>query len=334
MKIRISCLLLSFLFLLTCMVGCGDVNNSEISNSGTESNQIGGSQENETETQDSQQVIYASVIEMTFEECVANATNILSAKYLGVSIEGSLAYLSFQPISQIKGEVEEETFLVVKCLDTIYTTTTGYQYAGDYSRYVEGEEYLLVLEKRVSVYYDRDRYYVVGDIFISKDAESTGTMFGTVEMDQFVTGDIGDVNSYGGIISYVTELSQKFPADKENDDKGYIRSSDLQEIVAESNYIFKVKVVEYDGGAASNNTERFYCEISSRLKGFDSRNKVLIVFSAGTVEIGDECIVMLDKPGEYSLFYILSSKNSVYPTSDTESIAIIKNALSDDHVKE
>ena len=101
MKIRISCLLLSFLFLLTCMVGCGDVNNSEISNSGTESNQIGGSQENETETQDSQQVIYASVIEMTFEECVANATNICDSPFCIIWFVFRREHLSRDHISDI-----------------------------------------------------------------------------------------------------------------------------------------------------------------------------------------------------------------------------------------
>lgn len=323
-------------FVLLCMIACNGAMASKESTAGetervsTDTSETDASQENLTETMGSQQMIYASVIPMTFEEYVANASNIVRAKYLGARVEGNLAYLSFEPLSQIEGQIEEETFNVVRRLDTVYYSTTGeYRYTGDYSRYVVGEEYLLVLEKHVSVYYDCDRYYVLGDIFIPKTLDAGATMLGYEELAQFVTAEENITSTYSEICDYIEEIAKENPGKSE-----YVESTDLQDIVEGSTYIFKVKVEKYEGGAESNNTERFYCTVSEQLKGIPDGDRVLIIFVADTVEIGSEYIVLLDKVDETAIFYVLSSKNSVYPVSDTESIAVIKDALKGDHVTE
>lgn len=333
-KVIYWCLLM---LILSCVVACGELTDRDKSpavNVGVGSQELEGTEVIPESTAEPQQTIYASMIPMTFEEYIANATNIVSAKYLGVNVEGSLAYLSFEPVSQIKGQIEEETFAVVRRLDTVYTTTSGYQYTGDYSRYVVGEEYLLVLEKHVSVYYDCDRYYILGDIFIPKMTSYDATMFGRAELDQFISTEGRVMDTYKEISSFISEIAKKNTSNKEYIGSSYVTSTKLTDIVENSTYIFKVKVTELKKYVESNNTEFFVCTLSEVLKGEEDREKFEIVFVADTVEIGNEYVVLLNKVSETTLFYILSSINSVYSVSDTENIAIIEDALKGDHVTE
>lgn len=335
MKIKGS-YLWAVILLALCIIACGCSANGDELLAGSTENQTAETeapQETQAEILESQQTIYASVDPMTFEEYIANATHIVRAKYLGVSIEGNLAYLSFEPISLIRGTIGEESFAVVRRLDTIYTTTTGYRYTGDYSRYVEGEEYLLILQKKVSVYFDRDRYYILGDIFIP-EAVSEATMFGRAELDQFSSTEDRAVDTFNEIVVYISELVKKNPTNKEHSGSAYVTSTDLREIADGSSYIFKIKVVEFARWIESNNTEWFYCEVSEQLKGVADKERIEIAFSADTVEIGEEYVVFLNKHSETTLYYILSSKNSVHPVTDSESLATIKAAIADEQQAE
>jgi len=262
-----------------------------------------------------------------FETCIGRAANIVQAKYVGASPHGNYLYLEFEPVNQIKGQIDTETF-VVSCVPNqqYRVANASYWYSENPERYEVGKEYILVLEKRMSVYYDQDRYLLMGDIFLPVDELSASTMYGTGKLTEISDRAEQFDSDYEQMTSYITKVAQTSVLKPITVGTDYIRSNDLREITEATECIFRIKVTDYLRSVANNNTERFMCKVVESLKGEPIGEEIEVIFSAGTVKAGKEYIVLLVQR-EGSTYYILSSKNSVHPASDKKSLATIKEAI-------
>lgn len=133
---------------------------------------------------------------------------------------------------------------------------------------------------------------------------------------------------------YLKDIVKELDKEKEVkiDDIGreYIHSTDLEKIVTQSPYIFKVKIegIFLEG---TSTVDTYRCKILTCLKGTPSyyqekEDIILITFFKDTVESGKVYYVLLDAE-ENSPLYALSSKNSVHMEGTEEAEYIKKQEV-------
>ena len=256
---------------------------------------------------------------MSFEETLSAATDIMVATYTGKTERRGMYYdLEFAPIKQIKGTQKGENIYVSLCTQSVGVAGTGIEYVESPSGYVVGAEYVLVLEKHISVYTPYDVYLPLNNILI-KSGE-TPTMYNGSFVGNFSTASMEEKSS-DEILEYIekfqltgTDVSRVVGHD-------FIKSTDLTKIVTLSSIVAEVVPIELIGASENNNTERFLCTVTDVLKGNVPDEKIKIIFVADTVKIGSKYTVMLEHYGT-SIYHILSSKNSVYATNEAFSNSV------------
>jgi len=133
-------------------------------------------------------------------------------------------------------------------------------------------------------------------------------------------------SSFEETFSYVSSYLADCPDSPDAVGTDYIRSSVLSDIVEGTSVIVTVTPTEYIGGSDNNDTDRYLCRVEHRIKGAvgDTMN---IIFYKDTVEIGTQYVVMVEPLSESSSYYILSSKSSVYPASDKNTLQQIETTV-------
>lgn len=264
----------------------------------------------------------------TFEETLASATNIVIAAYTGESEKhGIYRDLLFSPERQIKGSEINEEFRVRICDQTVTVANTDIKYSESIERYVQGEKYVLILGKYVSVYNPYDLYVPFNNILI-EDGKSP-TMYDGSALDKF-SDKQNAIKDFNHAIEYIDAFQSSGVDTSKAVGYGFIRSDNLSEVVNRSSTVAEVVPLELTGSSENNNTERYVCKVEDVLKGKISESDIKIIFMAGTVEIGKKYTVMIEKHGSFE-YYSLSSKISVYSSEDEISKQIkniVDNSLS------
>ena len=262
---------------------------------------------------------------MTFEETLASATNIVIATYTGVSEECGIYHdLIFLPERQIKGSGIDREFHVRVCDQIVTVADTDIQYFESVEKYVQGEKYVLILEKQVSVYNSFDLYVPLNNVLIEEG--KIPTMYDGTTVNKF-TGEQKNIRDIDSAISYIDAFLLKGVDTSKVAGTDFIRSDDLTEVVNKSSVVAEVVPIELTGNSENNNTERYMCSVQNVLKGVIPETNIKIIFVSGSVELGKKYTVMIEKLGS-SEYYILSSKISVYDSED-EASEQVKNIIED-----
>lgn len=102
----------------------------------------------------------------------------------------------------------------------------------------------------------------------------------------------------------------------------YIHSDDVETIVKESPYVAEVLITSVREGLADDR-DRADVLLVNALKG-EMAGSFEVVVPKGSVKTGGRYILMLDKPSETSVFYIVSSRNSIHLYSAEEAERVMK----------
>lgn len=231
-------------------------------------------------------------IPLSEEEAMAYATHIVKAEYLGTEVSEYGTKLRFAPKEAIKGKLDAEKDKVI-----YVQPRTGEAASKD--AYAVGEQYLLFLEKNISVYHD-DVYIQLSELLISskdsrwedycKRAASSAEKAGTETPD-----------SYGN---------------------KFTNSNNLSEIVAFAENIFVVSVDSVFGESKINPTTVYRCTIRKTAKNQPVQDdEILITLFNGTVETGKEYLVLLADATESAPVYTLAAKEGcVYDIETAKSV--------------
>lgn len=275
---------------------------------------------------------------MSFEEALSSATDVLTGKFVSyttVSDEVVYTELEFEVEEVLKGETDSEVIYVFEVPTLVSFSDMEESYLTATYDYTVGESYLLVLSRRVSVYYEHDRYYQEGEIYIPL-SEPTDSMMYTQPLTLHNTSglSLADeedlLSSIEGILVSVaaednTESSAYFGS-------AYIDSEDISELAAASDYVFSVQTVELLVEGVYAQTETWICKIETLYKGDISESvlsgRIYVVFFSGQVSAGEEYIVMASRSGPDSLIFTLTSENSVISCEDTSAISMLEETLS------
>ncbi len=257
----------------------------------------------------------------SFEEGINRAHYVVEARCIETYSDKLHTYAVFETLINIKGEVKEESFILRANRRALVYVDDLYKYMEDYSRqYSVGEEYLLVMNRYISVYNEYDYYTLIGGIHIPKDALEESYMFGYGPLSETAENKDCLNAGYDNFISYVKGLVKENPTGTEDNGTDYIRSEKLEDIVGETKTILKIKMGFHHVVGMDSDREFCYCTVVDVLKGTATKEEVQILFPAGIAVTDDEYLVMLYSRIEDSGYYTMSSKNSVYRWDDTEKV--------------
>lgn len=266
---------------------------------------------------------------MNFKESIEKCNLIVRVVAVKSNINNGNKETTFEILEELKGTASENKVIVSEetASVSVEKEADNIEYISGKHEYIPGEEYILLLEKYVSVYQEQDLYFLTGDIYLPCYDIEKALVYNQPLSEQIKQ----KINNMDGMEDYLKDIVQELDKEKEVkiDDIGreYIHSMNLEEIIDQSPYIFKVKI-EGVFLKGTSTVDTYQCRILKCLKGTPSyyqgtEDVVLITFLKDTVESGKVYYVLLDAE-ENSPLYALSSKNSVHMVG-TEEAEYIKN---------
>lgn len=256
----------------------------------------------------------------TFEEGINMASYVVEARCVNTYSDIQYTYAVFEPLNNIKGEITEETFIIrANKRATVYVG--NYIYDEEYTlTYSIDKEYVLVMDRYLSVYNDYDYYTLLGGIYIPKDYIPAAKMFGSGSL--YVTANNKECldAGYDNFIDYIKELVKENPLGTGSTGTDYIRSDRLEDIVAQTDIILRVTVTDHWPLGIRKDREDCYCIVEETLRGKEITGEINVVVPYESVVTGEEYVFLLSKVHETSGFYTMSSKHSVYRWDDTEKV--------------
>jgi hypothetical protein len=238
------------------------------------------------------------------------------AEFISYSRNGISAEYIFNVKEVLRGDVPENPIHVFE--EYINVGVGGYSYISGIDRYTVGREYVLILERLDSIFYDCPRYLSIeANFYIPADDTASGTMYGELISKQ-IDGDI-------------ITLIRETPLDKDEESRpSYTESEDMEEIIDFSDVVMEVKITSLIGEGLHNGSP-YFCEIVKVLKGKPAKKVgeiVIITILKGSVEVGGHYLVMVTQAGgETSTIHTQSSLKSVISMDDTEAVAEVRRIL-------
>ena len=242
------------------------------------------------------------------EYVIDATTHIIVATYIEkYDYIGHCEY-KFSVKSQIKGRIDDK-YIYVYCRywDKI-STGKGATYS-DGGNYKSGNDYILLLSKDVSVYFDHDRYSVWTGTFFPTDSPEDFAMFRTEPVAKHSSAPAETFSSTEIFIEYLKQQTAADTTKEEYGGREYTRSTDMETIVDEAEYVLRIIPRNLDSKDLWYN-ERWTCDIVKQYKGKIELSSIIIDFLPDTVELEQECIVTLVGTSLPNYFDI-SARNSV-----------------------
>mgnify|MGYP006922122443 CR=1 FL=1 len=271
----------------------------------------------------------AQVSDWSFEDAVVNSTNIAIATFKGYEkTEGGLDY-------ELKFEVNDE--LRGKCGDTtIYVYVSPSHWVNDsYEEYnfIENQEYLLVLEKHISVNYEHDQYLLLGNIF-APVSYNVGVYMRYQRLAQSEYGcreelaRTDSVEHKNDLLAYVETLCDSSDRPTEPIGIPYTNSTEVSDIIRESEFVLQVVPREELQG----HNDILICDVIQKMKGnYDVPQRIYLSNATGKeIVFGDVYYAALnraDGPDSSSIIFVVSSKNSLFNCATDVSSKIVENEL-------
>ena len=261
---------------------------------------------------------------VSFEEAVQQATDVIVATFKGYHKHDYYTELEFEISEILKGETEESTIYVFETISGVSVTgEKETSYTTGQCNFIQGNDYLLILEREISVYYEHDRYTMVGEIFLPLD-DDIGYYMYNQPIKEF-SGQLHTHENANSITSVVKELCETEQNEVTFYGSEYVTSTDIDVILEQSDYIVRVHVDEQMIEGVLNNTQTYSCTITELLKGEftedekeEWENVIYVIFPKDEVSAGEEYILLLNRADTSSRLFVYSSKNSIFQVANEE----------------
>ena len=175
----------------------------------------------------------------------------------------------------------------------------------------------MLLSRHSSVFIEGDDFgFVSRNLIIPADGyEKTATLHGADLRGYIKSQEALDAFDNGRLAEYILEAVKDNP--RIADGFPYTVSSDPKEIVAFSDYVFKVQIDDLEAHSPKGDRITGYCIVQETMKGNLEQTDIMIIFPMGQVEKGADYIVAVCGSGS---FFVVSSMNSVFDCSEYDAI--------------
>lgn len=255
---------------------------------------------------------------MSFDEAIETSNCIISAEFVSYHSMDNYIEYEFQVKEVLYGDVQESNIYLFSMIGTSYVTDNNYTYNLGDDKYKVGNDYILIMEKSDSLFYEHVRYMLVTDIFIPINKIEVSVMYEQPILDK----NNKVLNSSIEIEKYIKEIKNNNDNTLNENVTTYIKSNDMNTIVSESDFILEIEVNNLEVEGLLHNGNTYICEVIRTLKGDsllkDTEGKILVTLLKDSVEVGSRYIVMINKVDEESIIYTQSSESSIIPIADKD----------------
>ena len=268
----------------------------------------------------------------TFEECLYKATDIVKATFLGtIKSEPDDYYFNFEITEELRGDFDDSviSIFVNGCDYGGLTANSPYsspirEYDTYGIEYEVGKDYLLLLERRMSVHYDEDLLYPIHETLVltlddngNPDIASS-KMYGQEFEKHISWGEA--FKAYileGDFIEKILRITECNPKLKK--DYWVIDDTDITKVLKGSDCIFIVTVEELLEDDYKGRIGNYKCKIIRTIKGEAQSPEIDgIYLTMHKVEVGGTYLLALVKYDSGRENFFLSSRNSIFPWEPEE----------------
>lgn len=271
-------------------------------------------------------IIAEDQIFVSFEEAVQQATNIVEATYANIfEKNGEIEYV-FNVKKQLKGETGSETVCIhipTRKMVSIIGKEISYLKNQNFAK---DKDYLLILNRNISVYYEHEEYSQILDEYIPLDDLESAQIYHR-EIEEDYVSDKNVFNSVETLESHIEQvISECDTPAKDYLGRDYIKSNDIVEIAKGSEYIATVTPIWMEPISSYPGTNIYKCRIDEVYKGDINTSETYILFFSGSVELEKSYTVALSGNSP-EIVLVLSSKNSLCTTEEQaeQMINAVKN---------
>ncbi|MBE6596053.1 MAG: hypothetical protein E7641_00120 [Ruminococcaceae bacterium] len=261
-----------------------------------------------------------TVMYHSFEKSIDNATNILKGKCVSAQNNKREVIYEFDVVEQYKGDTTAKKIYVESERILVGVADKNYSFTDpDYS---VGEEYLLLLARHISVYYDNDIYHLVSSRpYIPLNGEEKIVIYGNERLSGHSELSFFKSQKPEKVIEYTKNvISNSQNADGvEYYGDPYIESTDLEDVVSKSEYVVKLIPTSKKDNPSNSVTGYYVCSVVETYKGDTETNEIMVELRLDSVKLKQEYIIALSRISD-SNSYRISSKNSIYDTSELDTI--------------
>ena len=259
-------------------------------------------------------VITKDRIFVSFEEAVQQSTNIVEATYANIiEKNGEIEYV-FNVKKQLKGETGSET-VCIHLPDGKKISLSDHNPTYFNQNFTKNKDYLLILNRNISVYNEHEEYSQILDEYIPLDNLESAQIYHSKIEEDYIS-DKSVFESVETLESHIEQIISECdtPA-KEYLGRDYIKSDDIVEIAKGSEYIAAVTPIWMEPISSYPGTNIYKCRIDGVYKGDINTSETYILFFSGSVELEKSYTVALsgDSP---DIVLVLSSKNSLCTTEE------------------
>ena len=259
---------------------------------------------------------------MTFEELIATSTDVIKGRCIEFEEYADHFEYTFEVLERYAGEATGDPIRVYVPFRSITIAENNIAYRTTDVAYQINKSYYLILERNIDVYAEYDRYINVGgNIYLPANELDHCSIYG-----QKLTAHSKntDYTNEEALLKHIKEiLSQRSKADTRlYSGVKYINSSDMAEILQQSDFVLKVKISADKTGRGVEDRSTFECTVLSTLKGdVKESSTVSIVFPKNAAAIGETHIVALyELPNNTPRHFVFSSKSSLFDISQEAAI--------------
>ncbi len=267
---------------------------------------------------------------MYFEELLESATD-----YILGSFNGKKTY-----ISATNEEITEYSFIVQRDYrenglggeikipvvhSDYYDLNDDIHYSSKDLPYTNGCSYYLLLRRLSSVYTDDLFFFLNPTLIIPvffdeddfKENYQKPMLYGSTLSTYCKSSEALEAIENNQLDVFIFETIKNNPR---FDGTDYIRSSDIQDVIALSSYVLKVRIEDVFFVGTFGDRITYNCTIEKTIKGKLDRTTAKIIFLNNSVEQGSSYIVAVMEVGNSNSVLAVSSKSSVFDCSELEHI--------------
>lgn len=287
---------------------------------------------------------------LSFEELIDDASHVMLAKCVDKYAVSAKICAEFEVIEVFKGSIYDKKIQVVgtnefyDMINSDKINDANDCYRDNLFKYDVGETYLLVTQRYYSVYSVYDQHNLMRNIYIPKDSIEDAIVYHKETLAESSTAASAEVfANYDTLIAYVKSLIAQ-DTTPSNTEQEYILTENLEEIVERSEYVMRIKtwimdyrhcygeIIASQGGIPVKRDyfdDYVFCTVSltETLKGQKEEREFFYINIPCDFEVvrGGEYIVFVNR--EEIGPYKVTTKNSIFPVTDTEKVKEIEALL-------
>ena len=258
----------------------------------------------------------------TFDELIDKATDFVLAEYVGVEQTATIPVYLFNVKewicgTPVQGQIHIKDIQEGLNSDFITMSNMSDKEVDEEKKYKIGESYYLIAIALCDACMDYDLYSVGGSLLLPADHLDEATMYGTA-LKNYASSNLEKEK----LKEYVQNRMMQSEKVGTVLPSPFIRESDLETVLKESDYVLKVQVTEKkieieELELITPERPIHYCQVISVLKGenLEENTTILVPFRKGTVQEGETYILAMfevpDAAFQGTRFFRMSSRNSL-----------------------